>query len=607
MRLLKGRRFFLALILGLHAGLGVAFGLATPMFEAPDEANHFLFVRYLQIHRALPVQTLDQDGPRAHHPPLYFLLAALLSGWAPNAGGAERVEPQQNANLWFRYGDQSNDHKTKYLHTPQERWPFRGQALAVHVIRLLSTVFSVLAVFFTYLAAQQLLPANEPVALLAAALLAFNPMVLFMSGVVQNSTSALASSAALLYTLSRWLRQGFTLRRWAWLGVLFSASILFQVSGLTLAVPVGMALAYAAWRARRFKRLLTGGIAFGLPVVLLTGWWFARNQILYGDWTANSIVGALWSDQPIMPLEQVWHLLITGMVGRFGFGLIVEYPDAVYWTVWALAIVAVVGLGLRLWRARRSRAASPLGGRQWPDDDAALWAMHVATVLVVAVALVLYMWWFIRGGHGRYLFTAYPSLALLLAAGGLAWFNPRWQGWMTALGASLNFALALYGFFGLLIPTYALPRSPTQAELARLTPLDADIGGAARVVGYRLSREVVKPGEALDVAVYWRPAAATPIPYTVFVHLYAPGIGTITQEDTYPGRGNYATTAWDLGRVFVDTYHLRLPEDAPSPSSAKILLGLYDAQTMQRLPVTGANAGPAEDAWVEFGNIQVQP
>jgi len=604
MRFLKGRQFFLALILGLHVVAGIAFGLATPIFEAPDEANHFLFVRYLQIQHALPVQTLDQDGARAHHPPLYFVLAAIISGWVPNAGGAERVEPQQNANLWFRYGDQSNDHKVKYLHTLQERWPFQGQALAVHILRLLSTVFSALAVWFTYLSVQELLPAYGPVALLAAALLAFNPMVLFMSGVVQNSTAALASSAALLYALSRWLRQGFTLTRWVWLGVLFSAAILFQTSGLVLAAPVGLVLIYNAWRTRDLKRLIADGIAFGLPVVLLTGWWFARNQILYGDWTANSIVGALWADQPIMPFEQVWHLLVTGMVGRFGFGLIIEYPDAVYWTVWILAILATLGLVRLALPGLRSLAA---GRIRWLDDDKALWAAHGMTVAAVSGALALYITWFIRGGHGRYMFTAYPSLAILFAAGGLAWFRPHWHGWVTGVVALSGLSLSLYGLFGLIIPTYALPHSPTPTELSLMSPLDADIGDTARVLGYRLSTQSVKRGEDFTVTVYWVPESQTDIPYTVFVHLYEPGIGTLAQQDTYPSRGNYATTVWDPGRPFIDTYHLRLPPDAPAVSGAKILLGLYDKGTMQRLPVTGADAGTAEEAWVEFGNIQVQP
>jgi hypothetical protein len=36
------------------------------------------------------------------------------------------------------------------------------------------------------------------------------------------------------------------------------------------------------------------------------------------------------------------------------------------------------------------------------------------------------------------------------------------------------------------------------------------------------------------------------------------------------------------------------------------LLGLYDETTGERLPVTGANAGPIEDRWVEFGEVAVK-
>ena len=59
--------------------------------------------------------------------------------------------------------------------------------------------------------------------------------------------------------------------------------------------------------------------------------------------------------------------------------------------------------------------------------------------------------------------------------------------------------------------------------------------------------------------------------------------------------------------MFADTYRLRLPADAPAVNGAKIVLGLYDEQSSQRLPVTGANAGTSDEAWVEFGNIRVQP
>jgi hypothetical protein len=108
------------------------------------------------------------------------------------------------------------------------------------------------------------------------------------------------------------------------------------------------------------------------------------------------------------------------------------------------------------------------------------------------------------------------------------------------------------------------------------------------------------------VKVYWQPLARTPAPYTVFIHLYSPEAGSITQRDTYPGLGNNATDGWDPRRPFVDTYRLYLPDDAPTGDHDLLLLGLYDAGSGERLPVTGRDAGPAADAWVQFGDISVR-
>jgi len=159
----------------------------------------------------------------------------------------------------------------------------------------------------------------------------------------------------------------------------------------------------------------------------------------------------------------------------------------------------------------------------------------------------------------------------------------------------------------LLQPTYGAPRTPSKTELSRANPLDAEIGSTARLLGYKLNTDSIQAGQPLIITVYWLPQSITEVPHTVFIHLFDPTIGSISQQDTYPGIGNWATTVWDPGRPFVDTYRLDIPADAPAIDQAHILLGLYDEKTMQRLPVTGANAGPEENAWVEFGNIQVRP
>src|SRR5438270_862546 len=83
-----------------------------------------------------------------------------------------------------------------------------------HVVLGLSTV----GVLFVYLLARQLWPAPDGLsltaALLATGLVAFNPMLLFMSGVAQNNTAMLAAGAVVLFVLGRGIRRGFTWRTW---------------------------------------------------------------------------------------------------------------------------------------------------------------------------------------------------------------------------------------------------------------------------------------------------------------------------------------------------------------------------------------------------------
>src|SRR5258707_15831684 len=126
-------RALLGAILALHVLLGLGFGLNTPLFESPDEPGHYLFVRFLQAYGRLPVQTTVFTAPRAHHPPGYYALAALLTGWASVPGSPDEIQMQVNPHFGFRAADPGNDNKAFYVQNgPDERWPYQGQALVVH-------------------------------------------------------------------------------------------------------------------------------------------------------------------------------------------------------------------------------------------------------------------------------------------------------------------------------------------------------------------------------------------------------------------------------------------------------------------------------------------
>jgi 4-amino-4-deoxy-L-arabinose transferase-like glycosyltransferase len=607
-------RRLLLLILLVHLALGLAANAVTPVFEGPDEPNHFLFIRYLQAHRRLPVQGLERDAVRAHHPPGYFWLGALLTAWdAPNASDTyASLGLTPNPRYWFRFGDPEPDNKSLFLHhTPAEHWPYHGLPRTVRVARLLSLAFSTLAVLLTYLAARSLRPAEPRLGLLAAGLIAFNPMVVFMAGVVQNDTAALAAGAAVVLLLGRALRAAHW-RAWALVGLALGAGILLKAGLLALGVVVSVALAYTAWCAAdtwrgRLRQLALGGAAVALPVLLLAGWWLLRNQQLYGDWTGNVTIPALWGT--LTPAQQRGFLplalwtLSTGLLGRFGNGGIIEFPPAVYAAAGALALAAVAGVGRLAWPS-----VARLGWRRLPPLAVAQWLVHGLTVVVITASVLAFALNFNGGATGKYLFPAFPSLALLLAAGSLAWFRaPGWRGRAAAAVLALSLAACVYAVAGLLRPAYGPPRRPLPFELDRATALEADLGGVARVLGYRLAVPTARAGGTYAVTVYWLPQATTASPYTVFVHLYVPGVGSVAQRDLYPGGGTYPTTIWLPGRPFVDTYYLHLPADAPAADNAQVLIGLYDEASGQRLPATGADAGPPGTDWIEFGDTPIRP
>src|SRR5207253_4169230 len=92
-----------------------------------------------------------------------------------------------------------------------------GLPLLVHVLRLLSVALSTSAIWLIYLTAREVRPDDAPFALLAAAMVAFNPDVIIFAASVYNDTAALFGGALVLFTVTRAMRRGLTPRRWLWI------------------------------------------------------------------------------------------------------------------------------------------------------------------------------------------------------------------------------------------------------------------------------------------------------------------------------------------------------------------------------------------------------
>jgi hypothetical protein len=113
--------------------------------------------------------------------------------------------------------------------------------------------------------------------------------------------------------------------------------------------------------------------------------------------------------------------------------------------------------------------------------------------------------------------------------------------------------------------------------------------------------QAVQPGDVLALTLYWETLGRVERDYTVFVHLLGEHERVIAQRDAPPGLGAQPTSGWQSGQIVADPYLLALPRAAYTPDKAVWEVGLYDAQTGQRL-----RTGDGGDN-VRFGNVSVLP
>jgi 4-amino-4-deoxy-L-arabinose transferase-like glycosyltransferase len=118
------------------------------------------------------------------------------------------------------------------------------------------------------------------------------------------------------------------------------------------------------------------------------------------------------------------------------------------------------------------------------------------------------------------------------------------------------------------------------------TAVQATFGPAISLYGYHLGEQPPTAGEALELTLYWQAQQVPDDNYQVFVHLLAGSDGQIAQQiDRIPVDWLRPTQGWRPGEVLTDRYRLLLPAEL-APGAYDIVVGLYEPESRQRLPVT---------------------
>lgn len=614
----------LTFILIMYFALATLYNAVVPLGEGPDETGHMNYVLFLANEGRLPVQGVEgrDDVPgEGHQPPLAYLLAAP----ATLLVSAEQRQVALTANPSFVWsgGEQPN----AFVRGSQELWPWRAGVLAWHLARSVSALWGALVVGCTWAIARRLHD-SPTLALLAAALVAFNPQFLFTSALVTNDAllaalsagSLLAAMGKMQHATCNMQHAGKAIGEKQWAIASRDASIMHHASYIILGLLLGLALItkqsalillpllpLAAWLCygRDWRRGLGFLVANSVVIALVAGWWYLRNWRLYGDlfgleaFRAEFLTQAWdWRD-PAAWLGALWQLH-ESFWGRFGW-MSVYAPN--WWSVLTavLVLIATVGVAWRLVVAKS-------------EDRRALLVCYGLLVVLPALALVWTLSFALTAGlvawQGRFLFPAIAPIAVLLAAGMGAKGNGRWAMGdgqkpgpprmsllVTSIASLVSFAAAIYLPLATIAPSYSWHViSQTKALQQRGEPVYLRFAEnwkqGVELRGWR-QEGTWRAGETVSITFTWHALEPSSRNWAMFIHLIDSSKQIVAERNMQPLGGQAPMKLWTANDWLQDPQTLILPENL-APGEYTLRIGLYDQQSKK---------GRRQGIWDESGEF----
>jgi Predicted membrane protein (DUF2142) len=256
--------------------------LITPPFQAPDEVDHFAYTQSLIERGQAPSRDPGAHLPRwssaemlALEDVSFFTDHQAADTRPPWLSVQERYHRAQVARLHPR-SDNGGGNETAATHGPiyyaalVPAYTVAGSSpfSQLTLMRLTSALLGALTVLFTFLLARQLIPGRQWLAVLAALLVAYEPMYGFISGVVNNDVGVNAGAAALELLLIRMLRRGITVPSGALTGAVLLALPVVKGTGLSLYPVAGLVFLAVLWRYHS-RADLFAWVALALSAVLV--------------------------------------------------------------------------------------------------------------------------------------------------------------------------------------------------------------------------------------------------------------------------------------------------------------------------------------------------
>jgi len=585
--------FWLAILYVLVGGI---YAWVTPALEKPDEHGHYGYILYLREYHALPplhpfppappgrqpeqVPIEEWLASEFRQPPLYYALVTVLTCWLPDEPDPDRmlvVNPYNRSSVPMH----RNDNRNRFLHPPD----VTPRVLAGRLVSLLFGLGTMLSAYFL---AAQFLPKHSLVPLATAAIVGFQPTFMYISTAVNND-AAIAFFGAVTVTLLayRWRRDDWK-NFPVLLGAILGLASITKVSGLVFFPLVGLALLIIHRGIR--PALWRDGMIIVTVALLIGGWWYARNALVYND--------------PLSTRAHAKFQEVRPLLSRLSDLPSIEYT---YWANPSAVFVSAIPLDRALiWWGRTSLALLVLSlvfSRQSIRANGMALGMLLSWPLVFLFLLIVYWDQQVAWALGRLLFPAIAPTTLALVLGWHCISPPIWRRPIQMLCAGM---VIVIGTLVPLVSIYPLyhPYREWQAEQVEhpvsIVFVDSKTGSpVAQLVGYTLPQAYALIKTYLPIELCWKPLGTTDAPHAVFINLLDTGqleAGGVPaawgRRETYPGLGNRSTDRWTIGKAFCDTVLVRVFPETPTPLGAAIEVGLTDPRTGDRLQAMDQEGSP---------------
>lgn len=455
----------------------------TPAFQAPDEVDHYAYTQLLAERGEAPSR--NAASPRARWSSAEATLLQDMSFFTDHQVGDSRAPwsaAQQDA--WRRQvarehpsASDGGGNETAATHgvvyyaalVPAYLLATNSPLDQLTLMRLTSALIGALTVLFAFLLARELAPGRPWIWVLAALLVAFQPMYGFISGAVNNDVGVNAGAAALELVLIMILRRGLGWR----LGLIAAALLAvvpFVKATFDALIPVAViALLLALWRrhGRReavgWGTLVVGFLAIGELVKRFDGHFHKPEPVTGAPAGAagGSSVASEVLHHPLGYLGYLWQVFLPRlpfMTRHFetasppffliyverGWGAFGWYDVFYAHWVYELIFVAMIAfVALALFAARRERAFL----RAHVPEAIVLLLMPLAVVAGAEAAFYTPGFRVAVAEFGRYAFPAIAPLAVLAVAS----LHALGRRWALPAGTALLVAMLALSYAGQLV------------------------------------------------------------------------------------------------------------------------------------------------------------